>query len=707
MEDDRLNLKVEGMTCNHCASTVSGIIKQEGGEEIHVDYLMGEANFDLRNTQKMERILKRLKDAGYKAQPESDQNEVKKGFSSIEKKFLFTLPFSLILFMHMFVPHDWWLNKPLVQLGFCLPVYFMGVYHFGKSTLESIKSGNINMDVLILLGSSSAFFYSLYGTIAHPGNHAFLFYETTSTIITLVLLGYVIEHRAVKRTTSTLRELFKAKPEKAKKLIQNGLNQDLKVVNASSLKPDDIVLINAGDRAPADGVLIHGNITVDEAMLTGEAEEINKQKGDEILSGSVVIDGNGTLKVERAGSESTIGQIVELVKKSRSDKPAVQKLADRISSWFVPVIIGIALLAFALNFWVLNIDLGNSILRSVAVLVIACPCAMGLATPTAVSVGLGLAAKLGIIVKRASVFEELNAIDTFVFDKTGTLTTGKLEIILSDSDPDVDQELVWRLIKTLETRSNHPLSASFLKLTEHLEEVEMSDIEEVKGKGLKGTYQGKTVSLGKSGFSDAENPFENGDLYLALGDKVIAVFSVKDALKEDAQGMIQKLQRTGKHVSLLSGDRQEKTAEIARVLGIKTFKGDQLPEDKLRALEELKTKHKVAMVGDGINDSPALAKADVGISIGNANALAGESAKVVIIGSKLQLITHLNTISKKVVSTIKQNLFWAFSYNLVAIPLAALGYLDPMLAALSMAFSDVIVIGNSLRLRMVLPKSVR
>lgn len=709
-EQKRVSLAVRGMTCNHCASTVNGIIKQEGGKEIHVDYLMGEAQFELTDQQKVDKILKRLKDAGYESKAEQNENghDHSAGMGSIEKKFLATLPFSLLLFSHMFLPHDWIINNIWVQLVLCIPVYLIGFWHFGKSTLESIKSRNLNMDVLILIGSSSAFFYSLYGAFVHSNSadaHNYLFFETTSTIITLVLLGYVIEHRAVQKTTAVLRDLFKAKPEKAKKLVKNGLNQDLIVVKAIDLEKGDLILVNAGDRVPADGSILYGEIQLDESMLTGESEPVTKSKGREIYSGSIVLNGNATINVEKTGNDSTIGKIIALIKQSRADKPSVQKLADRISNVFVPSIIAIAVLSFGINYFFAESTISTAIIRSVAVLVIACPCAMGLATPTAVSVGLGLAGKIGIIIKKASSFEELNAVNHFIFDKTGTLTEGKIELVLLEMDEYENQEQVWQIIKTLEERSSHPVAEAVKNVTAHVASIDLENIQELKGQGMKALFNGEEVKFGNAVFTDA--PENAGDLFFTRNGKLTAVFGVRDQIKMEAKAVIAALRADKKIVSILSGDNLSKTTAVASALGIKDFHAHQLPNQKLEFIEKSKQQNHIAMIGDGINDSPSLAAADVGISMGTANALAAESAKVVILGTSLNQFSILLKVSKKVVQTIKQNLFWAFAYNLVAIPLAAMGYLDPMLAALSMAFSDVIVIGNSLRLRLLLPKHIR
>jgi len=697
MSDTPISLKIEGMTCNHCASTVDGIINLEGGKNVHVDYLMGEASFENESVN-LDRLIKRLNKAGYPTSTDQIETIDTGKVSPIEKKFLISLPFAAALMSHMFLPHEHMLNTPWVQFILCLPVFVIGVLQFGKSALESVKSRNLNMDVLVFLGSSSAFAYSIYGMLFRTDHaHDFLFFETTATIITLVLLGYVIENRTVKKTTTELRELFKLKPSKAKKLVQNGLVQDLVVVNADTLQLDDLILVNTGDKIPADGILLHGNLRVDESMLTGEAEPVSKEKDASAYAGSIIVSGNATLKVTRVGQESTIGQIVNLVKQSRLDKPDVQRLADKISSWFVPTILVLAVLAFVVNYSMLDVGFTNSLLRSIAVLVIACPCAMGLATPTAVSVGLGVSARNRIILKRASIFEELTKVKHLVFDKTGTLSTGELDVVLLELHPEFDQSDMWSIVKALEQHSNHPLAEPFLRLTEELPAAELDNVEEVTGLGLQALWNGKSVQFGSEMF--VKTTSSDADLYLKVDDTIVASFGVRDSIKPEASSQINALKSAGFSIHILSGDNEKKTKSFANKLGISSFQFRLMPSEKLREIDTLKQDGKTVMIGDGINDAPALAASDVGISMGMRNALASKSAGVVLLDESLEQIPRLFRLSKKIVRVIKQNLFWAFAYNIIAIPLAAFGYLDPMLAALSMAFSDVVVIGNSLRLR--------
>ncbi len=703
MEVNEVNLSITGMTCNHCASTVNGIIEQEGGGEIHVDYLMGEAHFNLENIEKLNAIAKRLKQAGYEANMGGEALKTSK-YSSIEKKLFLTIPFSLVLFSHMFLPMHWLINDAWIQLFLCLPVFAIGVHHFGSSSYQSLRSGTINMDILILIGSSSACIYSLVGMFWFSDHmHDFLFFETTSTIITLVLLGYVIEEKAVQRTTMALKSIIKRRPEKAKKLIQNGLNQDLTIINTSEIRIGDVLLINSGDGVPVDGKIIHGKIKVDQSMLTGESDLTSLERGQKVMSGSIVSDGNATIEALNIEAKSTLGMIVDLAKRSRADKPQIQKLADQISSWFVPAVLTLSILSWAINFWILDVGLSETLIRSIAILVIACPCAMGLATPTAVSVGLGLANLRGIIIKKASTFEAINEASVCIFDKTGTLTTGEIQFELFLEDTSFNEKQIWSYIYELEKHSSHPIARSLIESAGSNTETQVEDPREIKGKGMIAQLENKELRFGSSSFTSQTG---DGDLFLTLDNKLIAYLIKKEELKTEAKSVIQRIKLAHKNVILLSGDSLRKTKEIADMLEIEDFFGDQLPEEKLTFIKNKQKNNKVIMMGDGINDAPALSASSVGISIGTNNALASESASVVIVGSSLDRLTDLLKISSSVVRTIRQNLFWAFSYNLIAIPLAALGFLDPMLAALSMAFSDVVVIGNSLRLKLALPKTL-
>ena len=703
MQKEHVLLDVKGMTCTHCSATVSGIIEQEGGTDIHVDFLMGEAEFDLESAEKLDRIKGRIQSAGYQASLERiDSGKIETPL--VQKKLIWTLPFSLILFSHMFLPQDNWLNIAWVQFALSLPVVLIGLSHFGKNVIESLKVGQTTMDVLILLGSMSAFFYSLYGTLMVKGaaEHDFLFYETTTTIITLVLLGYVIEHRAVLKTTSELRNLFRMKPEKAKKLVGDALNQVVEVIKVEDLQVEDLVLVNSGDKIPSDGKVMHGEIEVDESMLTGESIAILKSKDHVVLGGSIVQEGNASVQITKTSREGALSQIIQLVKQSRADKPEIQRLADKMSAWFVPTILVLAAMTFLGNNFILEVGTTDSMLRAIAVLVISCPCAMGLATPTAVSVGLGLAAKAGIVIKRATTLEALNHVKTIAFDKTGTLTEGSSGLRSEWHTSQYDQNQMLAIVSTLEQYSNHPLAK--LLTNNETSDAQLTEIKEVKGKGLQADWKGKAIKLGSALFTGSNK--DAGSIFLTIDDELVVHFEVQETIKASAKEVVEQLTHDEFNVLLLSGDLDRKTSMVSQSLGIDQFQAEMLPEMKLERLRKEKSQSSIAMIGDGINDAPALAEANVGISIGNSNALAAEAAEVVLLNSSLLTIPRLFQISKHVVRTIKQNLFWAIAYNVVAIPLAAFGYLDPMLAALSMAFSDVVVIGNSVRLRYTLPQKI-
>lgn len=600
------------------------------------------------------------------------------------------------------------LHMPEVQFVLCLPVMYIGITHFGKSAYHSLRVGAPNMDVLIFLGSISAFIYSIWGSMEFDGlpeQKNYLFFETAATIITLVLLGNVFEKRAVKRTTTAIQDLNKLQPAKVKKVVNNRLTDrvELQVTDLKNIVVGDIIEATTGDSIAVDGIVVAGDAEIDEAAITGESLPVFKEKDKPVVSGTVIEHGKIHYQATAVGKDTLLSKITQAVKDAQSHKPPIQKFSDKVSLIFVPVVVGLGVLTFLLSYFVFDVGMTGSLLRAIAVLVISCPCAMGLATPTAVMVGLGRAAKNQILIKGSGTIEELGKIKTVVFDKTGTLTTGRFRV-KNFTTYNYADFVAKSVIYSLEKVSNHPIAKSIVE--DHKDwlwkEMEFSKVEEIKGKGIMAEdVTGIKYRLGNRDFVD-DNTGEikhDADIYLSYNKMVVASFDVEDQVRPEAKTAIQFLNKKGIKTLMLSGDSEKKCRFVAERLGLKEFYHSQMPEEKLTKLKELSQKGKLAMVGDGINDAPALTQADIGISLANATDAAQQSANIVLIGNQLDKLIAAYHIGTKTYSTIKQNLLWALAYNVVAIPMAAMGYLSPMLGALSMAFSDVVVIGNSLRLK--------
>lgn len=600
------------------------------------------------------------------------------------------------------------LHSPEVQFILCLPVMFIGVTHFGKSAYHSVRVGAPNMDVLIFLGSVSAFIYSIWGSLEFdslPEQANYLFFETAATIITLVLLGNVFEKRAVKRTTTAIADLNRLQPAKVKKVINNLLTNRVEVqsTDLKNIVVGDIIEATTGDSIAVDGVVIEGDAEIDEAAITGESMPVFKDKDKSVVSGTVVNHGKVHYKATAVGKDTLLSKITQAVKDAQTHKPPIQKFSDRVSLVFVPIVVGLSVLTFLLSYFAFDVGMTSSLLRSIAVLVISCPCAMGLATPTAVMVGLGRAAKNQILIKGAGTIEELGKIKTVVFDKTGTLTTGRFRV-KNFTTYNYADFVAKSVIYSLEEVSNHPIAKSIVEDYKDWkwQKMNFSKVEEIKGKGIMAEdATGIKYRLGNRDFVDdntGDIKYE-ADIYLSYNKMVVASFDIEDQVRPEAKTVIDFLKHKGIRTLMLSGDNEKKCRFVAERLGIKEFHHSQMPEEKLVKLKELSQKGKLAMVGDGINDTPALTMADIGITLSNATDAARQSANIVLIGDQLDKLIAAYYIGTKTYSTIKQNLFWALAYNVVAIPLAAMGFLSPMLGALSMAFSDVVVIGNSLRLK--------
>lgn len=600
------------------------------------------------------------------------------------------------------------LHDPRVQFILCLPVMAIGIIHFGKSAYHSTRVGAPNMDVLIFLGSFSAFVYSVWGSVAFEGlpeQKNYLFFETAATIITLVLLGNLIEKRAVTRTTTAIEELNKLQPAKVKKVVHNLLTNhtEIQTTDLKNIKVGDVIEATTGDSIAVDGTVINGDGEIDESAITGESMPVFKDKDKPVVSGTVVNHGKIHYKATAVGSDTLLAKITQAVKDAQTHKPPIQKFSDKVSLVFVPVVLGLALLTFLLSYFAFGVDATGSLLRAIAVLVISCPCAMGLATPTAVMVGLGRAAQNQILIKGAGTIEELGKVKTVVFDKTGTLTTGRFRI-KNFTTYNYADFVAKSVIYSLESVSNHPIAKSIVEDYKdwNWRKMEFMKVVEVKGKGIMAEdATGIVYRLGSRDFVD-DNTGDikhEADIFLSYNKMVVASFDIEDQVRPEAKTVIEFLNNKGIRTLMLSGDNEKKCRFVAERLGLKEFYHSQLPEDKLNKLKELSQQGKLAMVGDGINDAPALTQADIGITLSNATDAARQSANIVLIGNQLDKLVAAYHIGTKTYSTIKQNLLWALAYNVVAIPLAAMGYLSPMLGALSMAFSDVVVIGNSLRLK--------
>lgn len=691
MAEQLIELNVTGMHCNNCALSVHKLLEKRGLHNILVDFASEEVKFSTSDSSKLPEIKKGIENLGFRVIDDISQHQPS-FYDKIENKFIFCALFTVPLLLGMWLPWHF-LHRPVVQLLLCLPVFIVGCLHFGKSAWSSVKGGVPNMDVLIFIGSTSAFIYSLTGTLQNLGPQ-YQFYETCATIITLVLLGNVLEKRSVTQTTSAVKDLIKFQQVNANRVVNGGVE----VISAKEVRPGDTLLVNQGDKIPVDGEILSGNASVDEAMLTGESLPVEKKKYDRVIGGTILVNGNFHMLATKVGSNTILSQIIELMKKAQAAKPPIQKLGDKVASIFVPAVLGISLLTFILTFYVGHAGLQHSLLNAIAVLVISCPCAMGLATPTAVMVGLGRAAKNGILIKGGDTIEAVAHTKYVVFDKTGTLTTGKFSINEIKAEPGVDIKLIRGIIIAIEERSNHPIARSLVNGLKNLpkQKVILKVAKEEKGLGMRAEdVEGSNYFLGTAKL----NKDEHFNLSLYKNQKLLAQIALDDEIKPETTALIAQLKKMGIKPVLLSGDKKDRCLKVAAAIGIKEVHAERLPDEKLHVIDMYKQKGKTIMIGDGINDAPALTKADVGVSMNDASQVAIQSASVVLLNTDLHSVIKFLQISKHTLLTIKQNLFWAFAYNIVAIPLAALGFLNPMVGAFTMAFSDVVVIGNSLRLK--------
>lgn len=701
MKDSLHTFNVSGMSCANCALGIKVQLEKKGYSGVIVNFSDAEVSFLSDSEERTEQGIKTIESLGYRVQ--RDTKPLKESFfMRYDVQFAIALFFTLPLMVSMFL--SWHVfHNPFFQLALTLPVYTIGVLRFGRSALMSLKSGIANMDLLIITGATAAFIYSLTGTILALGP-MYMFYETSAGIITIVLLGNLLEHRAVKKTTSAIDELVRLQPAKANRIIRPGTTLErIEHIDVSEVKTGELLQVNEGDKVPVDGIIESGTAVIDESLMSGESIPITKHQGDTVVAGSIVSGGSIRIRCTAIGSDTALAQIIELVKEARNAKPRLQNLADRISAVFVPTVIIITIITFLISYFVAGIELREALLRSIAVLVIACPCALGLAIPTAVVVGVGKLARRGILIKGAISIEKLALTRYMVFDKTGTLTTGQFSIKNINSNG-IGEEEAKTLLLGLEKHSSHPLARSLTSILgkEHLMTLTFNEVSEIKGVGVKGVHpDGKVYMAGSYDIARHLTSDDSHNIYLLAEDKLIATVDMADTIKPGVSGLISYLKKAGIVPVMLSGDRKGRCEEVASQVGITQVYSEKLPAGKIEVIRMLRKKGTLAMVGDGINDAPALAEADIGISLSNATEIAMQSAQVILLNGDIALLETAVSYSKRILRAIKQNLFWAFFYNVLAIPVAAAGYLTPLIAAFSMAASDVIVVLNSLRLKLM------
>ena len=699
--------KVEGMTCANCALTINKYLDRQGMHNIRVNPIDAEVTFEMVEGSQKKELIKGINDLGYAVIGDAASGPQRRRFlSTQQQRLLFCLPFTLILMLHMLESwiHLHWLMNPWLQLALCLPVYLVGMSFFGKSAYKSLRNGIPNMNVLITIGATAAFVYSLIGTLMGQGEQ-YLFYETAATIITLVFFGNYLEDASMQSTQRALKLLIKSQKVMANMIAFDEQHQEVILpIENTQLKVGDLILVRSGEQVPIDCKILWGDAHVNEALLTGESLPVHKVAKDKLIGGSIVESGSVKAQVSAVGDDTVLSGILNMVKQAQGEKPPIQDLADKISAIFVPVVVGIALLSFAGNYIYLSGKpevtsvFTESLMRSIAILVIACPCAMGLATPAAIAVGLGRAARNGILFRNATSLENFKHIRQIVFDKTGTLTTGAFKLA-EYKIMDTPEDEWKRIVFSLEKYSNHPIAQCVAASFKINDEIRWKTIEEVKGIGMNGVdREGNSYWAGSFKLVNGKTNEHQHNVYILKNEQLIGWIDVEDEIRAEAAEVIAALKAKGLKTILLSGDRQEKCEKLSRALGMDEVIAEQSPEQKLEKIAALNSTAPTAMVGDGINDAPALAKATIGISLSEASQLAIQSAQVVLMNSGLKKLTTALGLGKATFVTIKENLFWAFFYNIIAIPVAAFGLLTPTLGALVMGLSDVVLAANSVRL---------
>ncbi len=628
------------------------------------------------------------------------EDEIKGLKKDLIISLIFSIPLMVSMFFHMFNMHKFMLNG-YVQWALASVVQFYVGKRYYINAYKNLKNKSTNMDVLIAFGTSMAYFYSVYKVLIGSVD---VYFDSSAMIITLILLGKFFESNAKSNTFGAIMKLMDLKADYA--IVIDGDKEVKK--NIEDVKIGDIVLVKPYEKIPVDGVIISGNSSVNQAMITGESVPVEKNIGDTVIGATNNIEGILKIEVKSTVENSVLSKILDLVQNAQTKKAPVQRLADKISAFFVPGVILSSLVTLLITYLITK-DFTTSLLNSCAVMVIACPCSLGLATPTAIMSGTGVAAQNGILIKSGEVLEKIHKMDSIIFDKTGTLTTGELKVVEIKNNGNLSDDDFLSIIYSLEKNTDHPIAKSIVNFCKekNVKEIEISALKVIAGMGIKAIYNNEEVLIGKKKFIEEkigklELNIENEllTIFISIGNNLSGFVVLEDEVESNAFEIVKKLKEKNIDVFMITGDSEVVAKKVANKLGIENVLYEVMPDEKSQKVLELQKKGKiVAMVGDGINDAPALASADISFAMGTGTDIAMETADITLMNGNLNTLLNSINISEQTLKIIKQNLFWAFFYNIIAIPFAAFGYLNPMLAGFTMSLSSVSVVLNSLRLR--------
>ncbi|WP_076594109.1 heavy metal translocating P-type ATPase [Herminiimonas arsenitoxidans] len=724
---EEITLDITGMTCASCSSRVEkALLKVDGVIDASINLATDRAQVRVNSGTNSSALIAAVQDAGYgaslplqqSAQQAAEQKPAK-DWLPVMYAALLSIPLVLPMFLQPFGIE--WMLPGWVQWVLATPVQFWLGARFYKAGWHAVKAGTGNMDLLVALGTSAAYGLSIYLLLtAMPGHMPHLYFEASVVVITLILLGKWLEARAKKQTASAIRALQKLRPESAR-VRRDGVDTDVAI---DSVRVGDIVVVRPGERIAVDGTVVEGNSQVDESLITGESLPVVKQVGDKVTGASINADGLLLVRTDAVGAETTLSRIIRMVENAQSAKAPIQRLVDKVSAIFVPIVLLIGLATF-IGWWLAGAGVEVAIINAVSVLVIACPCALGLATPTAIMAGTGVAAKSGILIKDAEALEIVHHVTTVVFDKTGTLTQGKPHVAAMQAI-DISADTLLQLAASIQSGSEHPLAHAVVERAreQNVATLPATEVQALPGRGVAATVDGRHLQLGSSRLieelgldfgalatraKELENTGHTISWLVSVDapKQLLGLIAFADQIKESAPRAISSLHALGIETVLLSGDNYGSANAVGSALGIKHVIAQVLPADKTAKIASLqKDDHVVAMVGDGINDAPALAAANVGIAMATGTDVAMHAAGITLMRGDPALVADAIDISRRTYNKIRQNLFWAFIYNLIGIPLAAFGLLNPMFAGAAMAFSSVSVISNALLLRRWRPSAL-